>query len=167
MGSLLYRHPISKRKDSELDIKSEVIFRGLSLSAFVLDYQNFRVFAASQKNNTILEVSLDGTSVKNFRSNTQQPFLNIVNSLAYLNGKFFWTNSLEVFSEELNGDVFYHNSYAFFSTGSFDHLLAVHKSGQPVPVPLNPPLNVQVLFTKESANIIWKTPQTPALMVYF
>lgn len=48
-------------------------------------------------------------SVYDLRNNTQSAFFKNVTSLSYLNGKFYWTNGYEVFAEELNDGIFYHN----------------------------------------------------------
>ncbi|XP_045603691.1 proto-oncogene tyrosine-protein kinase ROS isoform X2 [Procambarus clarkii] len=141
-----------------------VVLRSSDLAGLVLDPPNFQVLIADRKNNTMLAVSLDGTSVTNLRNNTQQAFFKHLCSVVHLNSRFIWTDGGEVWTEELNGETFYHISYLDVSKFNFGTLVAVHASTQPVPVPLNPPSELQAVFTRKSASLTWNAPTLPALM---
>ncbi|XP_042860873.1 proto-oncogene tyrosine-protein kinase ROS-like [Penaeus japonicus] len=140
----------------------------LDLGGLVLDPPNFQVLVADRKNNAMLAVSLDGTSVTNLRANTQRAFFQHLKSVAHLNSRFFWTDGSEVYTEELNDGTFYHISYVVMNsmknTVDVGTLVAVHGSTQPVPVPLNPPTDLQAVFTRTSASLRWNAPALPALM---
>ncbi|XP_071513555.1 proto-oncogene tyrosine-protein kinase ROS isoform X2 [Panulirus ornatus] len=142
----------------------KVVLPAPDLGGLVLDPPNFQVLVADRKNNTMLAVSLDGTSVTNLRANTQQAYFKQLRSVVHLNSRFFWTNGNEVFTEELNGGTFYHNSYLVMGGLSVGILVAVHPSTQTFPVPLNPPSDLQAVFTRRSASLSWNSPALPALM---
>ncbi|XP_063847414.1 proto-oncogene tyrosine-protein kinase ROS-like isoform X2 [Scylla paramamosain] len=142
----------------------EVVLESSDLGGLVLDPPNFQVLVADRRKNAILAVSLDGTSVTRLHPNTQQAFFRNLSSVVYLHRRFFWTDGKEVLTEELNNGTFYHNSYLLVGNVSIGTLVAVHKSTQPVPVPLNPPTHLQAVFTRRSATLTWNTPVLPALM---
>ncbi|KAK7028897.1 hypothetical protein SK128_007908 [Halocaridina rubra] len=159
-------HRLTITKEDPPLAKPKVVLKGSSFGGLVLDPPNFQVLVADRKNNTMLAVSLDGTSVTNFRANVQQAYFNQLHSVVQLNSRFFWTNGKEIYTEELNSGIFFHNSYVDVNHVSVGTLFAVHGSTQPVPVPLNPPSNLQVVFTRTSASLRWDSPAVPALMVY-
>ncbi|XP_042220290.1 proto-oncogene tyrosine-protein kinase ROS-like isoform X2 [Homarus americanus] len=154
-------HRLDLNVESEQQSEPKVVLQASDLGGLVLDPPNFQVLVADRKKNTMLAVSLDGTSVTNLRANTQQAYFKQLRSVVHLNNRFFWTDGNEVFTEELNGGTFYHNSYLVVSVGM---LVAVHASTQPVPVPLNPPRDLQAVFTRRSASLRWNAPALPALM---
>ncbi|KAK3864124.1 hypothetical protein Pcinc_030164 [Petrolisthes cinctipes] len=162
----LHRLPLAPASFSSLTQprpKPARILATPNLAGLVLDPANFQVLVADRDNNTMLAVSLDGTSVINLRPNTQQAYFSRLHSVVRLNNQFFWTDGNEIYTEELNGDTFYHNSYVVMN-GSVGSLVAVHASTQPVPVPLNPPHHLQAVFTRRSASLTWQPPKLPALM---
>ncbi|XP_066980698.1 proto-oncogene tyrosine-protein kinase ROS isoform X4 [Macrobrachium rosenbergii] len=164
-------HRLTITNEDPPTVKPEVVLKGPNFGGLVLDPPNFQVLVADRKNNTMLAVSLDGTSVTNLRANTQQAYFKQLRSVVHLNSRFFWTDGSEVYTEELNKGTFYHNSgwstvdsYLVVSGVSVGTLVAVHASTQPVPVPLNPPSDLQAVFTRTSASLSWNSPALPALM---
>ncbi|KAG0723722.1 Proto-oncogene tyrosine-protein kinase ROS [Chionoecetes opilio] len=142
----------------------KVVLESTDLGGLVLDPPNFQVLVANRQKNAMLAVSLDGTSVTRLHPNTQQAFFRKLSSVVYLHRRFFWTDGKEVLTEELNNGTFYHNSYLLVGNVSIGTLAAVHRSTQPVPVPLNPPTLLQAVFTRRSATLTWNAPVLPALM---
>ncbi|ROT69853.1 putative proto-oncogene tyrosine-protein kinase ROS [Penaeus vannamei] len=140
--------------DSDETKEPEIVLSSpeLDLGGLVLDPPNFQVLVADRKNNAMLAVSLDGTSVTNLRANTQRAFFQHLKSVVHLNSRFFWTDGSEVYTEELNDGTFYHNSYSM-NTVDVGTIVAVHGSTQPVPVPLNPPTDLQAVFTRTTASL--------------
>ncbi|CAL4065204.1 unnamed protein product, partial [Meganyctiphanes norvegica] len=163
MDGGLHNMEINYKEDKSPEVN--VILKSPNLGGLVLDPQNFQILVADRANNTMLAVTLDGTSVSNMRANIQQAFFQELQSVVHLNSRFFWTDGKEVYLEELNNGKYYHNSYSFIDGGSrLGVLVGGHSSVQPVPVPLNPPKLLQAVFTRTSAQLTWIVPDLPALM---
>lgn len=60
------------------------------------------------------------TSVINLRPNTQQAYFSRLHSVVRLNNQFFWTDGNEIYTEELNGDTFYHNRLVWYISWEID-----------------------------------------------
>lgn len=137
------------------------MIRGQSLGAFTVDHTRFRLLVPFQNENTIKAVSLDGKEWEDIRRNTQSPLLHSVKALAMANGLFYWTNGREVMTEEYHQkhNSYFHNAYPDVSNTSLISVCANSSSSQPIPVPVNPPSNVQALLGSSSAKVSWQTPQ--------
>ncbi|XP_050100949.1 protein sevenless isoform X2 [Anopheles aquasalis] len=133
---------------------------GPHLGAFAIDHTNFRVLVADQRANTVLAVSLDDKQTVDIRNNTQQPRFERVRSLALANGLFYWTNGTEVFAEDYHVlyDSYYHNAFPVASNNTYFSINVNLTSEQPIPVPVNPPRNVQALVSPERIKIAWEPP---------
>ncbi|XP_058444154.1 protein sevenless isoform X2 [Malaya genurostris] len=131
-----------------------------NLGAFSIDHTSFRVLVPDQDANTVLAVSLDGKTTENIRSNTQRPRFEKVNSIALANGLFYWTNGKEVLAEDYHRrqDSYYHNAFPIASNNTYFSICVNLSSAQPVPIPVNPPRNVQALLTNNKIKIFWNEP---------
>ena len=76
-------------------------------------------------------------------------------------GLFYWTNGMEMMSEELNPDtdMFHHNEMFFFDD-PFSGLNIWHPNSQPIPVPLSAPKKLQATFQVTSVRLTWESPQS-------
>ena len=72
----------------------------------------------------------------------------------HYNNTLYWTNpgglNMEIFEE---GFGFYHS--VLKESLEMEHSILVHPTAHPVPFPLNPVENVQVLFDTEKAVVSW------------
>ncbi|XP_055536181.1 proto-oncogene tyrosine-protein kinase ROS isoform X2 [Wyeomyia smithii] len=134
-----------------------------NLGAFSIDHTSFRVLVPDQDANTVLAISLDGKTTENIRSNTQRPRFEKVKSIALANGLFYWTNGKELLAEDyhLKQDSYFHNAFpidANTTTHTYFSICVNLSSAQPIPVPVNPPRNVQALLTNNKIKIFWNEP---------
>uniref|UniRef100_A0A182IPU5 Tyrosine-protein kinase receptor n=1 Tax=Anopheles atroparvus TaxID=41427 RepID=A0A182IPU5_ANOAO len=148
------------------EIKPLQMARGRNFGAFAIDHTNFRVLIADQGLNTVLSVSLDGKQVENIRNNTQQPRFEKVKSLALANGLFYWTNGTEVFAEDYHKvhNSYYHNAFPIASNNTYFSISVNLTSEQPIPIPVNPPRNVQALVSPNKIKISWDAPYLLGIM---
>uniref|UniRef100_A0A182PM52 Fibronectin type-III domain-containing protein n=1 Tax=Anopheles epiroticus TaxID=199890 RepID=A0A182PM52_9DIPT len=142
------------------EIRPLQMVRGRNLGAFVLDHANFRVLLADQSLNTVLAVSLDGKRLEDIRNNTQQPRFERVKSLARANGLFYWTNGTEVFAEDYHRlhDSYYHNAFPIAANNTYFSISVNLTAEQPIPVPVNPPRNLQALAAPDKLKVSWDVP---------
>ncbi|GLH07146.1 Protein sevenless [Gryllus bimaculatus] len=142
------------------EVQPKIMLEDPFLGAFTVDHTNFRLLVANHSQNTVLSVSLDGREVVDLRANTQQPMFQHVVSLAAANGLFFWTNGVEVYTEEYHAgrDSYYHNAYPDLSDRGFVSVCVNLSTSQPVPLPVNPPVGVQAILGTEVAKISWQVP---------
>uniref|UniRef100_A0A182N0T5 Tyrosine-protein kinase receptor n=1 Tax=Anopheles dirus TaxID=7168 RepID=A0A182N0T5_9DIPT len=142
------------------EIRPLHVVRERDLGAFTLDHANFQVLLADQGNNTVLAVSLDGKRVEDVRNNTQQPRFERVKSLARANGLFYWTTGTEVFSEEYHSqfDSYFHNAFPIAANNTYFSISVNLTAEQPVPVPVNPPRNLQALASTDKLKVSWDVP---------
>uniref|UniRef100_A0A182K9Q9 Tyrosine-protein kinase receptor n=1 Tax=Anopheles christyi TaxID=43041 RepID=A0A182K9Q9_9DIPT len=142
------------------EIRPLSMVQGRNLGAFTLDYANFRVLLADQGNNTVLAVSLDGKKQEDIRNNTQQPRFERVKSLARANGLFYWTNGTEVFAEDYHRlhDSYYHNAFPIAANNTYFSISVNLTAEQPIPVPVNPPRNLQALASTDKLKVSWDVP---------
>ncbi|XP_040173385.1 protein sevenless isoform X2 [Anopheles arabiensis] len=142
------------------EIRPLQMVRGRSLGAFTLDHANFRVLLADQGLNTVLAVSLDGKKLEDIRNNTQQPRFERVKSLARANGLFYWTNGTEVFAEDYHRlhDSYYHNAFPIAANNTYFSISVNLTAEQPIPVPVNPPRNLQALASPDKLKVSWDVP---------
>ncbi|XP_049539733.1 protein sevenless isoform X3 [Anopheles darlingi] len=142
------------------EIRPLQMISGPHLGAFAIDHTNFRVLVADQRANTVLAVSLDDKQTVDIRNNTQQPRFERVRSLALANGLFYWTNGTEVFAEDYHvvHDSYYHNAFPVASNNTYFSINVNLTSEQPIPVPVNPPRNVQALVSPDRIKIAWDAP---------
>lgn len=84
----------------------------------------------------------------------------MVKSLAVANQIFYWTNGKDVLNEEYHTvqNNYYHNAYPDLSNRTFSFVRINHTSAQPIPVPVNPPSNVQALLSVRKGIISWAVP---------
>lgn len=80
-----------------------------------MDYTHRRLLVAYQSENTIKSVTLDGKVVVDVRLNAKQPKFKNVVSVSILNGLFYWTNGLEIFTEDYDS-----NDYRYLHKGLFN-----------------------------------------------
>uniref|UniRef100_A0A182VVI6 Tyrosine-protein kinase receptor n=1 Tax=Anopheles minimus TaxID=112268 RepID=A0A182VVI6_9DIPT len=142
------------------EIRPLQMVSGRNLGAFTLDHANFRVLLADQGNNTVLAVSLDGNKQEDIRNNTQQPRFERVKSLARANGLFYWTNGTEVFAEDYHRlhDSYYHNAFPIAANNTYFSISVNLTAEQPIPVPVNPPRNLQALASPDKLKVSWDVP---------
>ncbi|XP_052809891.1 proto-oncogene tyrosine-protein kinase ROS-like isoform X2 [Mya arenaria] len=131
-----------------------------AISTFAIDHESLLVYYPNSSHNTVMSAFLDGTGVTDTRTGSvaRPHFLNI-DSLVKYDGKYFWTNGTRVFSEEFDpiNRTYYHHSLALFER-HFSGFNLWYPTSQPVPVPLSPPRQLEVLFTSTSARVTWHKP---------
>ncbi|XP_049298477.1 protein sevenless isoform X2 [Anopheles funestus] len=142
------------------EIRPVQMVSGRNLGAFTLDHANFRVLLADQGNNTVLAVSFDGSKQEDIRNNTQQPRFERVKSLARANGLFYWTNGTEVFAEDYHRvhNSYYHNAFPIAANNTYFSISVNMTAEQPIPVPVNPPRNLQALASPDKLKVSWDVP---------
>ncbi|XP_052900462.1 protein sevenless [Anopheles moucheti] len=142
------------------EIRPLQMVSGRNLGAFTLDHANFRVLLADQGNNTVLAVSFDGSKQEDIRNNTQQPRFERVKSLARANGLFYWTNGTEVFAEDYHRlhNSYYHNAFPIAANNTYFSISVNLTAEQPIPVPVNPPRNLQALASPDKLKVSWDVP---------
>ncbi|XP_055926559.1 proto-oncogene tyrosine-protein kinase ROS-like isoform X2 [Argiope bruennichi] len=140
--------------------KAALIVSDNQLSAFAVDYKNFRLLLPSSTNNTIVSVSLDGSDVSDIRENSQTPLYKNIRSIAIHNDLLYWTTGDLLYGEELHKkeNKYYINVYSV-GEGPFLSLNIHHTEYQPNPIPLNPVESVQALFGMDVAKISWSNPR--------
>ncbi|XP_060592485.1 proto-oncogene tyrosine-protein kinase ROS-like isoform X2 [Ruditapes philippinarum] len=133
----------------------------VELQTFFIDYENLLLFYPNNTHNTVMSAYLDGTGVTDMRQGSvARPHFLKTESIVYYDEKFFWTNGSKVFSEafDLGNRTYYHHSLAFWEK-HFTGFNLYYPNSQPVPVPLNAPGDVQVLFTAYKAIVEWTAPE--------
>jgi len=98
--------------------------------------------------------------IVDLRGNTQQPMFRNVVSLAMANGVFYWTNGEVVLYEEYHPyqNSYFHTAYPDRPDKSFVSVSVNLPSSQPIPVPVNPPTNVQAILGPTLAKTSWQVP---------
>ncbi|XP_047738263.1 proto-oncogene tyrosine-protein kinase ROS-like, partial [Hyalella azteca] len=100
----------------------------------------------------------NGSVVGAARPNTQRAAFSRAVDAVLLGGRLYWTAvGGEVFSEELNGGTYYHNSYALLG----EHpgpMVAVGAATQQEPAPFTAPRHLNVLVTTTTAAASWAPP---------
>ncbi|KAL3277022.1 hypothetical protein HHI36_012384 [Cryptolaemus montrouzieri] len=139
------------------EVRPEIILKDPSLGAFTLDHTNFSLLVARQNENTINSISLDGKEIYNMRPKVTKSKMHKVVSLATANKIFYWTDGDNVFYEE-HRDAYYHNSYPDLSARTYNKVIVNLESSQPIPIPVNPPRNLQAMFDKDLAKTSWEAP---------
>ncbi|KAK6636659.1 hypothetical protein RUM43_010321 [Polyplax serrata] len=142
------------------EVIPDLILEDPHLGAFIIDHVNFCILVPNHAKNTVYSVSLDGREVADLRSNTQQPLFQNVISLAFANGLFYWTNGEEVLTEDYHEEyhTYFHNHYLGSKNRSYVGVYIDLPSSQPIPVPVNPPIQVQAILGGRVAKISWQPP---------
>jgi len=98
--------------------------------------------------------------IVDLRGNTQQPMFQNVVSLAMASGVFYWTNGEVVLFEEYHPfhKSYFHTAYPDRPDKSFVSVSVNLPSSQPIPVPVNPPTNVQAILGPTLAKTSWQVP---------
>jgi len=86
-------------------------------------------------------------------------FQNVV-SLAMANGVFYWTTGGDVLYEEHHPyqNSYFHTAYPERPDKSFVSVSVNLPSSQPIPIPVNPPTNVQAILGPTLAKTSWQVP---------
>ncbi|XP_069689840.1 proto-oncogene tyrosine-protein kinase ROS isoform X2 [Periplaneta americana] len=142
------------------EVRPDLILEDPNLGAFTVDHKNFRLLVPNHTQNTVVSVSLDGREIVDLRANTQQPMFQNVVSLAMANGLFYWTNGELVLTEEYHPghNSYFHSAYPDLSDRSFVSVSVNLPTSQPIPIPVNPPTNVQAILGAELAKTSWQMP---------
>jgi hypothetical protein len=76
------------------------------------------------------------------------------------NGVFYWTNGEEVLYEEYHPlhNSYFHNAYPDRPDKSFVSVSVNLPTSQPIPIPVNPPTNVQAILGAKLAKTSWQVP---------
>lgn len=109
-----------------------------------------------------MSVTFDGSIMTNIRKNVSKARFNIVISLAMVNDLFYWTNGKTGFiAEEFYKDQkqYYHNTLGSVAR-SIISICVKHKTAQPIPIPVNPPSQLQALLSGENGKISWLVPHS-------
>lgn len=143
------------------EISPSLIFNNFDTAAFTIDYIRFKLLLASEQKNTVFAVDLDGKRFEDFRTNTQSPQFSKVKSIAVANDIFYWTSGVVLLNEEFHkkNKNYYHNAYSDFAEiKNFLAVCVMLPSAQPVPIPVNPPSNVQAILSRRRGKVSWHTP---------
>lgn len=139
MGDHLFEGGLYRIDLKELDSgesvefeKTQLIVNDNYLTAFVVDYKNFRIILPT--NNTIVSVALDGSDVSHIRENSQtSDFINI-KSIAVFQDLLYYTTGNLLYGEEYHkiSDRYFQNVYSV-GKGPFSSLNILHMDYQPLP----------------------------------
>lgn len=143
------------------EISPSLIYEDVDTAAFTIDYIRFKLLLASEQKNTVFAVDLDGKKFEDFRTNTQNPQFAKVKSIAVANDIFYWTSGIALLNEEFHkkNKNYYHNSYSDYAQiKNFLSICVMLPSAQPVPIPVNPPSNLQAILSRERGKVSWHTP---------
>lgn len=161
-GSGLYRLDLRDISNGvRHEINPSLIYNNFDTAAFTIDYIRFKLLLASEQKNTVFAVDLDGKRFEDFRTNTQNPQFAKVKSIAVANDIFYWTSGVALLNEEFHkkNKNYYHNSYSDFAQiKNFLSVCVMLPSAQPVPIPVNPPSNVQAILSRSRGKVSWHTP---------
>lgn len=142
--------------------KPSHILQNLTLGAFTVDHMRYRILVADEKYHKVIAVSLDGKDQDDIRNekNIVSSQFNYVKSLAYANGLFYWSNGYEVLTEDyhVKQKRYYHNAYPDLKNSTFVSVCVRLPSAQPVPIPVNPPSNIQALLSDRKSKVSWQIP---------
>lgn len=107
-----------------------------------------------------LNINTCRKEILNLRPNINKSALQKVLSLATANDRFYWVDGTDVFYEEHHpsSNSYFHNTYPILSGLSYEKALVNLPSAQPLPVPVYPPLSVQVIFGTYVAKATWQRP---------
>lgn len=133
------------------------------LGAFTVDYVNFKLLVPFQRINTVMSITFDGTYMTNIRQNTPKARFSKVISIAMVNDLFYWTNGGTYFIAEdfYQGDKqYYHNILGNSNTRPIISVCVKRKSAQPIPIPVNPPSQLQALLSGKNGKISWIVPHS-------
>ncbi|GAB0094112.1 Tyrosine-protein kinase receptor [Sergentomyia squamirostris] len=141
-------------------VKPLHMIQGQNLAPFTVDHTRFRILVPMQDNNTVFSVSLDGKDKEDIRCTVNQPRFYNIKSIAMTNGIFYWTNGEEMLSEELHvhKKTYFHNVYPGLPNRKYISISINLNSTQPIPIPVNPPSNVQALLSARKAKVSWRVP---------
>jgi hypothetical protein len=109
----------------------------------------------------LLNYLLFYSDVSDIRFNTQSPQFASAVSLSFYNGVLFWTTPSSVVTEEYNSaaDSYFQNSFDVpKSLQPLGAITMLHPDSQPLPVPMAPPQQLQVLYAQTKARITWRPP---------
>lgn len=111
--------------------KTQLIVNDNYLTAFLVDYKNFRIILPNN-NNTVISVALDGSDASNIRENSQTQRYKNITSIAGNQDRLYYTTETELFGEEYHKseDKYYEN---VFDNGKFLSLNIHHVDYQPLP----------------------------------
>ncbi|KAG8223272.1 hypothetical protein J437_LFUL001549 [Ladona fulva] len=161
-GGGLYRIDLA---DISNGVRHEVtpmlLMAGSDLGAFTVDHSGFRLLVPDHIQNTVFSVSLDGKEKTNLRGNTQQPMFKHVVSLSWAAGLFYWTDGQDVLTEEFHPNLraYFHSTYpALLGNQPFTSVALAFPSAQPLPVPVNPPTQLQAVMGATKAKVSWQVP---------
>lgn len=143
------------------EINPTLIYDNFDTAAFTIDYIRFKLLLASEEKNTVFAVDLDGKKFEDFRTNTQNPQFAKVKSIAVANDIFYWTSGIALLNEEFHkkNKNYYHNSYSDYAQiKNFLSVCVMLPSAQPVPIPVNPPSNLQAILSRGRGKVSWHTP---------
>ncbi|XP_029434573.1 proto-oncogene tyrosine-protein kinase ROS isoform X2 [Rhinatrema bivittatum] len=139
---------------------TELVVRGSTALAFFVDPAVKRLFYVPGNAGELCSVFLDGSGLQVDDRLRKVPAA--VRSAAYAGGVLSVSTGQQVFTEETyeGGSTLIEVSVQFCerTLGSFSNLLLWELSSQPLPVPLLPPAEVQVLLGASSALVTWGKP---------
>ncbi|XP_025828950.1 proto-oncogene tyrosine-protein kinase ROS isoform X3 [Agrilus planipennis] len=132
----------------------------LDLGAFTIDCINYRLLVASQRDNTVMSVSLNGKEIEKMSKNIIKAKMQKVLSIATVNQLFYWTNGDELFYEAYQNatDTHYHNNLPDPLDRKYHNIIISHPDSQPIPSPVNPPTALQAIFGNDLAKTTWQAP---------
>lgn len=143
-------------------IAPKQILKHHNLGAFTVDYVNFKLLVPFQTNNTVMSVTFDGLIMTNIRKNVSKAKFTEVISIAMVNDLFYWTKGGTYFiAEEFYKDEkqYYHNTLGSVARPIIS-ICVKHKSAQPIPIPVNPPSQLQALLSGQNGKISWLVPHS-------
>lgn len=139
------------------------ILKHHDLGAFTVDYVNFKLLVPFQKKNTVMSITFDGSIMTNIRKNTSKPRFSKVISLAMVNDLFYWSNGGTYFIAEdfyQGAKQYYHNTLGNALARPIISVCVNRKSAQPIPIPVNPPSQLQALLSGRKGKISWLVPHS-------
>lgn len=141
------------------EIQPLLIYDKSDTKAFTIDYVHFKILLVSETDNNVYAVHLDGRKWEPLRTNRTELLFHLTKSIVCTNELFYWTSGDSLLEEQKNNDEYYHNSFrSFAGITNFRSIIVKLPSAQPVPVPVNPPSNVQAILNHRSGKVSWRAP---------
>lgn len=109
----------------------------------------------------MFSIDLDGKKIEVIRKNIQSAQFQEVKSIAIVNNTFYWVKDSSIVVEELHpsSKIYFHIEYPDIRyVKKFIFVYGNLPSSQPIPVPVNPPSNLQAIMGVRHAKITWQMP---------
>ena len=132
------------------------------LGTFVISLEQQELYVPAQDTNEMIRISLNrtrdiGRAHANYKNG--RPEWKDTRGLIYFEDRFYWTSNKGLVLEQFSEASGEYKTGLLLGTIKSDQLELYHLSTQPVPVPINPVEDLQVIFGTDRAVIKWREPE--------